>query len=167
MYLVLGDWSDDGHGKSEKVLMSSNVPVEDVQQAYKDACKLTTVSFNDNENYTGVKRDYKEEADWQIATNYEEPYIGAKAYENLKEFGIEEFLNEFGGASDYLKNYQNDDGSVNIEGNEMFIKLWSWFIKLANPKITICRSKSGDSTPCINGYWDKNLNVQFGYGLYN
>ena len=35
MYLVLGDWSNDGHGKSEQVLFTANYPVEDIQNAYK------------------------------------------------------------------------------------------------------------------------------------
>ena len=36
MYLVLGDWSEDGHGRSQKILVNVNKSVSEVQQAYKD-----------------------------------------------------------------------------------------------------------------------------------
>jgi len=57
MYLVLGDWSDDGHGKYEKVLVEVNKTIEEVQNAYKNSCKLTGISFNgSNEDFTGINR---------------------------------------------------------------------------------------------------------------
>jgi len=38
MYIVLGDWSDDGH--SEKVLIESNKTVSEIQDAYRSSCNL-------------------------------------------------------------------------------------------------------------------------------
>jgi hypothetical protein len=31
MYLVLGDWSDDGHGKYKKILVKCNKTVKEIQ----------------------------------------------------------------------------------------------------------------------------------------
>lgn len=44
-YVVLGDWSQDGHGKSEKVLIKSNLPVGDTQKAYKKSVEDTGFHF--------------------------------------------------------------------------------------------------------------------------
>ena len=30
MYLVLGDWSDDGHGKYDNILLQSNLSVKEI-----------------------------------------------------------------------------------------------------------------------------------------
>lgn len=40
MYLVVGDWSDDGHGKTEKFLIESNKPIQEVRAAYNKGCKI-------------------------------------------------------------------------------------------------------------------------------
>jgi len=46
MYLVLGDWSNDGHEKSSRVLLMSDHTVDKIQDAYLDSCKLTGMSFH-------------------------------------------------------------------------------------------------------------------------
>lgn len=166
MYLVLGDWSDDGHGKYEKVLMESNLPVKDVQKAYKKACKLTGVSFNgSDDDFTGVDREWEDEKDYQVATEYEEPILPLKAFNLLEKHGL---------TSEMVVNYDPDkvDGEfaegVGFRLNEpQFINLWIWFVKLGNPELDIKRVDEKDEIPCINGFWNKNLNVQFGYGLYD
>jgi hypothetical protein len=53
--ILIGDWSSDGHGKSESFVLNGNYPVKMLRQAYKDSCKLTGVQFNHNYNYTGIR----------------------------------------------------------------------------------------------------------------
>lgn len=164
MYLVVGDWSSDGHGKSEKVLLQSNVDVVSIQQAYKDSCKLTGVSFNINEDYTGLNRHYKEADEYQIATQYGRSGIPAKALLALLNHGFREnFLNkwEFPELDEAMKE------GTDLYYDDLFPELWIWFVKLSLPQDTIiekCEVK--DEIPKINGYWNKNLNVGFGYGLF-
>ena len=165
MYLVLGDWSGDGHGKYEKVLVESNVNVSLIQQAYKDSCKLTGVSFSD-ENYTGKNRDYPENEEYCIATEYERCGIPAKALTELLKHGFKEaFLEnkkyDFKGWEKTLK--AGDD----LNYDDLFVDIWIWFVKLSLPKDTILQKVSSkEEIPVINGYWNKKLNVSFGYGLY-
>lgn len=160
MYLVLGDWSNDGHGKSNKILVESNYTVDFVQQAYKDSCRLTGVSFNKiewQEDFTnGAKNAIT------IADEYEEPFVPAEALILFTEkFGLTpQIINSWGGDYDYKKDEKfclNEDS---------FVKLWFWFVRLSHPDLEIREVPAKESIPCINGYWDKNLNVQFGYGLY-
>jgi hypothetical protein len=162
MYLVLGDWSNDGHGKYEKILLGVNVPVDVVQQAYKDSCKLTGVSFNDGEEYTGKNQTYKEVNDYTIAHNYEEPTIPIKAFNKLQKFGLTEKMLADWDTDDLIEN--EDNRPIRI-CTEVFVMLWIWFVRLSNPKIEL--EGVENDIPYINGFWDKKLNVTFGYGLYD
>lgn len=40
MKLPIGDWSRDGHGKCDWFLIESNLPVEEVREAYFKACDI-------------------------------------------------------------------------------------------------------------------------------
>ena len=57
--LVLGDWSDDGHGISKDFLFECNYDVHKIRQAYKDSCKKLGVTFNHNKDYTGLGLGYE------------------------------------------------------------------------------------------------------------
>ena len=59
--LVLGDWSEDGHGISEDFLFECNYDVHKIRQAYKDSCRKLGVTFNYNEDYTGLGLGYGSE----------------------------------------------------------------------------------------------------------
>jgi hypothetical protein len=160
MYLVLGDWSDDGHGKYDKVLVESNKSVEEIQDAYKASCKLTGVSFNHNEDFTERKRNYKEKQKYQIATEYEQGFnVSDEAKQALRDAGF-----------DVEKHfaYGMDEDNDQIEDNDViFLYLWTEFVKLSLPDLIINKIAEDNSIPVINGYWNDNLNVQFGYGLYH
>ena len=71
MYLVLGDWSDDGHGKTEKICLEFNKTVEEIQQAYKDSCKLTGINFHSADG---------------LCVEYEDNSVSDKYMEILEQF---------------------------------------------------------------------------------
>lgn len=157
MYLVLGDWSGDGHEKYDKILVESNFNVDVVQQAYKDSCKLTGVSFNYNEDFTGGTKNKI-----QVATEYEEGYIPVAA--------LEIFVKKFGLTPEIMDNWGSDDPYEEDENfslnQDSFVNAWIWFVKLSHPNLEIRVVPDKENIPCINGYWSNKLNVQFGYGLY-
>lgn len=163
MYLVLGDWSGDGHGKYDKVLVESNKTVKEIQEAYKASCKLTGVSFNINEDFTGRKRDWMEARKYQIATRYEQ---GLDASRDVSD-EAKQALRDAGFDVEKHFAYGMDEDNDQIEDNDViFLYLWTEFVKLSLPDLIINKIPEDDNIPVINGYWDKNLNVQFGYGLY-
>jgi hypothetical protein len=166
MHLVVGDWYDDDHGKYEKVLLQSNVDVATIQQAYKDSCKLTGVSFNINEDYTGLNRHYDEADEYQIATDYERSGIPTKALTELLKHGFRENFLE-NGKYDFKGWEKNLEKEKDLEYDD-FVELWIWFVKLSLPQnVVIEKCAVKDEIPIINGYWNKKLNVQFGYGLFH
>lgn len=146
MKLIIGDWSKDGHNQSDAIIFCTNYPVEVVRQAYKDSCKLTGLQFNHNEDYTGlgVGRKY---GSWRLmVTEYEKSGLDTEALEALNGYGID--------TEEYEEN----------QSNENFANLWWDFVKLSLPDLKV--SNLSDDIPNINGYWNEDLNVQFGYGLY-
>ena len=151
MYLNVGDWSKDGHECYGKILVKVNKTVEEVQQGYKDSCKLTGLSFNHNEDYTGKGLGYG--SPYQIATEYEDPAISSKAIEILKEFGI-------------VFEMDLDESEYYINGTEDFTNIWFQFVQLSIPDLQWGIVKKKDNIPNINGFRNNNLNCQFGYGLF-
>jgi hypothetical protein len=153
MYLVLGDWSGDGHKQTDKILVSTNKTVKEIQEAYKASCKLTGVSFNNtgNDDFTGLKRDWQEAPKFQISVEYESYLnISPEAAKALASHGMK--------IPKYILNGKSD------QPTEDFISLWFDFVKLSLPDLKYKEVKN--DIPCINGHYDGNLNVSFGYGLY-
>jgi len=151
--IIIGDWSGDGHGKSDYFVFRSNYDVKDIQQAYKDSCKLTGVQFNDNENnYTG--KDLYRQEDRMICVEYEEYHISEFAVDVLKKYNID--TKKF---DEYVK---VDD----------FADLIMDFIKLSLPNMiyreAYFKRSELKSIPAVNG-WGATGDlkyVAFGYGLY-
>ena len=162
MYLVLGDWSDDGHGKHDKVLLQSNISVNEIQNAYKASCKLTGVSFNDNDDYTESNRSWEDRGEYQVCVEYENNTLSDTVFKVLTKFGLtKKLLNSFG-----TEDMMGEDDEICLY-EESYVNLWIWFVKLSLPKDAVIEKVDvKDEIPVINGYWNKNLNVQFGYGLY-
>lgn len=162
--LTIGDWSGDGHEVSEDFIFESNKNVEEIRQAYKDSCKLTGLSFNHNEDYTGLKLGYDTER--QIATEYEECTISKLAVEILLKHGIDVWKD----FAEYELDFVPDDDDFYIEGSENFVGIWIAFVKLSLPDLIMeeasFKRSELSSIPVINGWWNDSLNCQFGYGLY-
>lgn len=69
--LVIGDWSDDGHGKLEIIKISSNLSLREIQTAYNKGKKI--VKFDPIEN---------------LCSDYEDRQFFAKDLQLLKKFGF-------------------------------------------------------------------------------
>lgn len=148
--IPIGDWSDDGHGKCEVFEIESNYPVKDLQEAYKASCKLTGLQFNHNQNYTGLPEHNQYRTERHICTEYEDGSLSEFAIEVLQEHGIN--LDEILTDGEYL-----DPNS--------FARLILEFINLSMPKDWIWKFIENEGE-YLNGFWNGNLNVQFGYGLF-
>lgn len=164
--LTIGDWSQDGHNQYEEFVYNSNKTIEEIRQAYKDSCKLTGISFNHNEDYTGLNLpwDHPETKDRKIAVEYESNTISKLAEKELLKHGL-----------DIHKVIERGKTKENIGilpiNEEEFIKILIAFIRLSLPDLTLEEASFKKSElkeiPAINGWWNKELNVQFGYGLFD
>lgn len=156
--IVIGDWSEDGHEESEEFGLLSNYDVSKLRKAYKKSCKLTGLTFNHNEDYTGLLEG--KYGSWrQLFTEYESCEIEPEACKILEEYGLIK-------KDDWD---EENDGGICMPDPEDCADLIMRFIALSMPKDFVYSFADiglQKATP-INGYWNKELNVQFGYGLFD
>jgi len=69
-YMTIGDWSGDGHEKSDNFLIESNLPIESVREAHFRIDKATGINIED------------------ICSNYEEDEIDPETVHELKMLGF-------------------------------------------------------------------------------
>lgn len=152
--LNIGDWSDDGHWKNERIILESSHTKEQIVQAYKDSCKLTGVQFNYNDDYTGLGWTWQEKNARCIATEYEDGWMSKENIQILKKHGID-VLEGFD--PEYV-----DEDSFYFDGVDNFVEILIKFIKLSLPTWEV--KIVNDDIEWINGYGD--FNHQFGYWLF-
>lgn len=151
--LTLGDWSKDGHGQYREFLFDCNYDVHKIRQAYKDSCKKLGISFNHNSDYTELGLRFRDER--QIWTEYED--------ENISEFAFNVLKTE--GCLDNI-DYHEEDGEYFIEGYSECATLIMNFIALSMPNDFEYKLVEKEDYEPINGWWNDELNEQFGYGMF-
>lgn len=154
---AIGDWSGDGHRESDDVIFQVNYPICDIQDAYKESCKLTGVQFNHGKNYSTPNGEY---AFNQILTEYGEPFITPEQTAILKKFHVitDEIINK-------LRLREIDDNEFIVDDVKQFVTILIRFISLSMPDDFVASHVNENRIPYINGH-GSDLNVQFGYGIY-
>lgn len=146
--VVVGDWSDDGHGKCDKYTFECNAAIEDVQEAYLKAVKVSKVALHDDQKTKGVTC---------ICCEYEDSKIQETEIEALKAMGVKfDFLE--------VKPRKNED-SYDLSAKDVA----TLFVEMAKTQLGqhFEYKLIEDPIPTINGYWKKGFNLNFGYGCYH
>lgn len=153
--LALGDWSEDGHGISKDVLIGCNCSnVNDIRNAYKASCRKLGVQFNNGEDYTG--KNLADDDPHLIWTKYQENDMSAVAYDILDKAGCFDEV--------YIE--KDDNGRYYVESPEECACIIMSFIALSmldDFRYSIVKERY----PYINGHWNKGLDIQIGYGLFD
>ena len=104
--LVMGDWAIDGHGQTETVTISSNLPKDALIQAYEAG---------------EVKADVKFQK--EVASVYEDNFISCRIVNKLAEhgFNIKEFSEDIS---------PSERGYILADSYHL---VWLWIAKLGNP----------------------------------
>ena len=167
--VTLGDWSDDGHGKYDKIELYISCTVKEMQEAYKASCKKTGISFNINEDYTERNKYPAYGQAYQVCTDYEQNSISNEVRKTLTKFDCPWDTFEIDGMDDISESdYENEEynDKNGYLDNHSFIKLLMWFISLSIENFEWRFPSKGEQPEYFNGWWDDNLNIQLGYGLY-
>lgn len=152
--LVLGDWAEEGHGRTRDFLFDCNYDVSKIRQAYKDSCKKLGVAFDHCVGYIAIKDN--DNADSRLIwTEYDDFDITKTAFEILNTSGC------FNGIS-----YYQDGSFYNIQDLEDCATLIMNFIALSMPEDFRYEVVKEPQIESINS-WNDELNEQFGYGLFD
>lgn len=106
--LVIGDWSRDGHEKTENVIIKSNLSLVDLQKAYKVGTKEIGFDF--------IK---------SVAARYEERELKREYLDKLTEFGYK------GSFEYYDYNEESDEEGPNIDEFE-YVDILMFICKLGD-----------------------------------
>jgi hypothetical protein len=162
--IVLGDWSDDGHGKSDKVTILINKTPSEMKQAYKASCKALGISFNHNDDFTGITdSSYEEQKMRHICSDYEDSTLNSYCYKILSDNCFQYISNSE--VLDKLNDDGEDEDNQYLDDEDL-IEILMAFITYSMTDFKWKYPEAGEKIPVFNGYWDDELNVQIGYGLY-
>ena len=95
-HLSIGDWSGDGHGRSEDFTVASNAPVETVREAHYKIPEVTEVDIE------------------SICSEYGEDEIDAETVQVLKDMGFQ-FENSSGMGEGIVNVPEMADPSLKLE----------------------------------------------------
>lgn len=125
--LVMGDWSGDGHCKTQTRTIRCNITKKALSKAYTAGAKKTGVAFSDD-----------------VARDYEDSTISKDIIEKLAVFGfkIEEY-SEDEEADEYGRYGLCSDG---------YAEAWLFVAKVGNPKLEYEFMDSSSSNINIGGY---------------
>lgn len=107
--LVLGDWSDDGHGKTDTINIKSNLDKKDMEKAYEAGTKKLGFDF------CGY-----------VAEDYEDNKLDDEKWNKLKELG---YQNE--ALEDEAEKY--NDGEISL-WTDSYTDIYLFIVKLGNDK---------------------------------
>lgn len=97
--LIVGDWSGDGHEKTEIIEIKCNLPLEELQMAYKKGSKKVGFDFINI-----------------VATDYEDSILHSKEWKKLEKLGCKIKLVLCHGTDKQNPDYDLDyDGSSYVE----------------------------------------------------
>lgn len=135
----IGDYSSDGHGRNEVVVIKSTKPVDEVVTAFMSV----------GEKINLVKHDR-----FLIAEEYEDSELSNEHAEVLANAGIK--------FDDLVYNDgDEEDPEYTIEGTHELVHL---VMRIAQKELDFEYEISNDSIPSFNGYGGKG--PQIGYGLF-
>lgn len=138
----IGDWSDDGHGRNEVIVIESTEPNEKVQDAFCSAGKRIGVIVNDR---------------FIIAEDYEDYRLSNEHAQLLTDAGVqfEDIL--YNDGTEEEPDYMFEGGAESMAQLVM---------RIAQSELDFDYKITTDSVPNFNGYWGRN-NISIGYGLFS
>lgn len=135
----VGDYSDDGHGKNEVIVIKSTKPVDEVLKAFISS---------------GTKLNVYQHGSFVIAEDYEDSKLSNEHAESLRNMGIE--------FEDLVYNDgDEEDPEYTIEGTTEIVHL---VMRIAQKELDFEYEITNDAIPAFNGFGA--AGPQIGYGLF-
>ncbi len=153
--MTIGDWSDDGHGKSDQFVFETNTPEDQIRQGYLDAITKSGVALHhtDSGYVTGKFKGFERPKNTiAILVDYETSNIPKETLLRLKNLGVK--FDQFDNEEEEGELYCSCEDAAKL------------FLEMVRTQINGFEYKlKNDDIKSINGFWG-DLNVQIGYGTY-
>ena len=145
--LPLGDWSEDGHGESVEKTVLSNKTRSELQKAYSDSVCITGLNLAD-----------------ECLQEYEDNVLTKEVVTLLTKHNVDFQKVLLGAVNEYTKLML--DGSTALYDADSVATLFMEFLKISLPDLEYEVLTKANYEKYLFGYWDKNLNIAFGYGCF-
>lgn len=141
--IVIGDWSDDGHGKTATITVQTNLTAEAINKAYKKTSAATKVGLLSEGNRTALFEEYEDNA------------MSKDIAQLLKDYGVDMdlILSDKYEVYDYVED--DEEGNYHFEP-EALAALYMEMAKASLPELTYKFLKDGQTL--VRG---------LGYGLFH
>lgn len=143
--IVLGDWSDDGHGETQNVCVRCSHTIDELHKSYKASCEKTGIFFAD-----------------EVASGYNDPTMTSKAVEIFTQFDcpFEELLSDIYGWDE-----SEPLTDLSLEPTQ-YVRLLMWFIGLSLYDLKYEERKGFASFHIHEPDHARGNTSFFGYGLF-
>lgn len=121
--LTIGDWSNDGHGKTSSVTISSNLSEEEIRDAYSVGSKI--VGFDLSES---------------VCSDYQDTSLSVAYLSSLVKHGFDE---------QSIYGYKRNHGGFHLVEQD-FVNIFLFIVKLGNSNFEFNIVKNNEI--CIGGY---------------
>lgn len=146
--LVVGDWSDDGHGKSNLINFKCSHDRKEIIEAYIEITRSANTGFHDSSEsgYISMLRDY------------EDHIITQESIDRLTNSGV-----VF--PDGYWEGFEQEGEGYWICDEEPIVEIFLMIVKahINDLKYEVFELRHPKT---INGYWQNDFNHSFGYGIY-
>lgn len=156
--LAIGDWSCDGHGRSDMISFNCSHDESAVKTAYAKAVQQSGVSLHEHHR-NSIKGDRfppKFIPKWNnVCGDCDDAKISDKVKTALEEMGV-----------DFKKvspEEEPDEDGLMLYPESVAIL----FFEMVKTQITDFVYSKCDRNKTLNGYWSEDFNVNFGYGCYD
>jgi hypothetical protein len=117
--LLVGDWSHDGHEKTQKFTIESSLNQKELMKAYKKGCKI--IGFD-------LTKD--------CCAEYEEFTLLREHKEKLKLNGFYKDPDQLNDLEEEEEKEYSEEDPENFMYADAFKDIWLFFIKTGNPSFT-------------------------------
>lgn len=120
--LIVGDWSNDGHGHKDRVTISCNVNCETLQEYYKKGTEIFGIDIVD-----------------KVCSDYQDSYIKDETLGKLRALGI-------------IEDRMVEDDECWIQDEYEWVEIYMGICKLADKNLDFEVVKQRDTKIEIGGY---------------
>lgn len=139
----IGDWSNDGHEKTEQVIIETDLSLEEIQNAYKRASVEMGFALH-------PRHDSLPEVKY---------HTGGKHTHSIDRRAWDYFVKAY---NLFGEGWDQEDYEIN---SEIYALAFVIMVKHVRND-AIVRIFEGEKLEHINGFWSDNLNSGFGYELF-
>ena len=158
---VVGDWSNDGHGKSTILTFKCTHPEHEIHRLYLQAAEKSGIWMHEDLEYGDMSDRIA------LFQDYEDNILTHEHITRLQDLGVDmQKMAEIVSKLDVAEYEDDDRMNVSYYGTpEIVLEIFLTMTKTQDQEFSYQIIQ--DYIKPINGFWHKTFNHSFGYGVFH